>query len=116
MNRPLAAGLAALALIAIAASASADPPALILLSRTEVFGTLRRAPVSFTHDYHAGNADCLTCHHNGDPSTACEACHVTPKALQEAFHGLCITCHNRMKNTGPAGPPRLCGECHVRPK
>ena len=107
-----AAGLAALVFLA-AASAFADDPGVMLLSKAEVFGTLRRAPVSFTHDYHAGNADCLTCHHNGDPSIQCEACHVTPKALQQAFHGLCITCHNRMKSTGPAGPPRLCGECHA---
>ena len=113
MNRPLAAGLAALALIAIAASAFADPPAVILLSRTEVFGTLHRAPVSFTHEYHASAMKCLTCHHEGDPSTRCGACHSTAKALQQAFHGQCITCHNQLKRKGPASAPRLCGECHV---
>jgi len=113
MRRPLAAGLAALALIAIAVPAFADPPAVILLEKTGVFGTLRRAPVSFTHQRHAGGMSCLTCHHDGDPSIQCEACHVTPRALQQAFHGQCITCHNQLKRKGPTGAPRLCGECHV---
>ena len=89
---------------------------------------LRRAPVSFTHEYHAGGIRCLTCHHDfkngnnildpgrltpGDPSIQCETCHVTPKALQQAFHRQCITCHDQLKRKGPAGAPRLCGECHA---
>ncbi len=126
--RRLALFAAALALIAIAPAFS-DPPAAMLLSEKKVFGTLRRAPVEFTHDAHANGMSCLTCHHDfrngknvldpgrlvpGDPSTQCATCHATPAALQQAFHGQCITCHDKLKKpAGRPGAPRLCGECHV---
>jgi len=130
MRRTITAlALSALGLLAAAAPALADPPAaVLLLSETRVFGTLRRAPVRFTHEYHAGAMSCLTCHHDfkngknvldpgrltpGDPSTQCAACHVTPAALQQAFHGQCITCHDLQKRRGPPAAPRVCGECHV---
>ncbi len=118
---------AALALIATAA-AFADPPAVMMLSKTAVFGTLRRAPVEFTHEYHAGGMSCLTCHHEftngknvldpgrltaGDPSIQCSACHTTPAALERAFHAQCITCHDQLARKGQRGAPRLCGECHA---
>jgi len=131
--RRLLLGLPALAVIAIAlistAPAFADPPAVMLLSETGVFGTLRRAPVEFTHQYHASGMSCLTCHHDfrdgknvletarlvpGDPAARCATCHSTPAALQQAFHGECITCHDKLKKpAGRPGAPRLCGDCHT---
>jgi len=127
MRRSLVA-LAALALIAVA-PAFCDPQETMQLSETKVFGTLHRAPVEFTHDAHAKGMSCLTCHHEfkngknvldpgrltpGDPATQCATCHTTPAALQQAFHGECITCHDKLKKpAGRPGAPRLCGECHA---
>ena len=119
---------AALALIVIA-PAFADPPATITISETKVFGTLQRAAVEFTHGYHAHGMDCLTCHHDfkdgknildpgrltpGDPAARCATCHTSRAALEQAFHGQCITCHDKLKKpAGRPGAPRLCGECHA---
>jgi hypothetical protein len=126
--RALAAGLAALALIATASPAFSDPPAAMIISETKVFGTLNRAPVSFTHDYHASGMSCAACHHDkfgkgiqdpgrltpGNSATRCATCHSTPAELQQAFHQQCITCHDKLKRpAGRPGAPRLCGECHV---
>ena len=108
-------GAAAALLLAFAAPVFADPPDVITLSETGVFGSLRRAPVRFTHKDHMAleGVDCLACHHQGDPSVTCAACHVERQALQNVFHQLCITCHEAEKRKGRMTGPRTCGECHA---
>ena len=117
-------------LLALAAPLFADPPDVIIFKKADVFGSLSRAPVRFTHRDHASleGVSCLTCHHDfkngknvldpgrltpGDPSTQCAACHTAPVALEKSFHQLCITCHEAEKRKGRVTGPRTCGECHA---
>ena len=126
--KPRMLALAALALIACA-PVFCDPPAAIIISENGVFGTLQRAPVEFSHGAHASGMSCLTCHHDfkdgknildpgrltpGNPAARCATCHTTRAALEQAFHGQCITCHDKLKKpAGRPGAPRVCGDCHV---
>jgi len=129
-RRFVMAGAAAALLLACTAPVFADPPDVIIFSRTGVFGSLSRAPVRFPHKDHVslGGVTCLTCHHDfkngknvldpglltpGDPSTQCAACHVGPLALEKGLHQLCITCHDAEKKKGRVTGPRTCGECHA---
>ena len=114
MSRRIA-GLCTAAIMLVSSSALfADPPDIIMLSKPKVFGSLSRAPVRFTHGHHMSpkGVSCLTCHHKGDTTIQCETCHVTPRSLQQAFHGQCITCHDSERKAGRATGPRACGECH----
>lgn len=131
MTRRFARACAAAAvLLACAATVHADLPDVIVLSKPGVFGSPSRAPVRFTHLDHMSleNVDCLTCHHEytdgknvldpgrltpGDPSAQCSACHARPRALEAAFHTLCMTCHDAEKRKGRVTGPRTCGECHA---
>jgi hypothetical protein len=112
-----------------AAAAGADP--VFTLADPKVFTSASRPWVKFTHADHQAlpGVSCLTCHHDfvngknvldpaslkeGDPSLRCSACHASPARLQNAFHDLCITCHDAEKSKGHVTGPRTCGECHVR--
>jgi hypothetical protein len=130
MSRLVMLGAAAALLLAFAGPVFADPPDVIVLKKPQVFGSLSRSPVRFTHKDHAAldGVSCLTCHHDfkngknildpgrltpGDPSTQCATCHVGPRDLQMGFHQLCITCHDAEKKKGRVTGPRTCGECHA---
>jgi Class III cytochrome C family len=130
MSRLVMLAAAAALLLAFAAPVFADPPAVIILKKPEVFGWLSRAPVRFTHADHMklDGVSCLTCHHDfkngkntldpgrlipGDPSTQCASCHARPVALEQGFHQMCITCHDAEKKKGRVTGPRSCGECHA---
>jgi hypothetical protein len=139
MSRRLVLGAAAALLLAFAAPVFADPPDVIVLKKPQVFGSLSRSPVRFTHGDHTAldGVSCLTCHHDfqkgkkmplgtvaanvldpgrlipGDPSTQCATCHVGARDLQKRFHQLCITCHDAEKKKGRVTGPRTCGECHA---
>ena len=104
------------------------------LGDTDVFGSLRRPMVKFSHAVHSDSlveAGCGACHHSRDDKTgklvyiegeelSCKECHDTQKenhkpALREAFHGSCTVCHRDMiktdrHNTGPT----TCGGCHKK--
>ncbi len=114
MRRRIAALCAAGVMLASSAALFADPPDVIILSKTEVFGSLSRPPVRFTHGHHMSpkGVSCTDCHHAGDTSVACETCHTTARSLQPAFHTLCVTCHDKEEKAGRATGPRACGECH----
>jgi hypothetical protein len=130
MNRRIDVLFAAAVLLASSSPLFAEPPDMIILSKPKVFGSLSRAPVRFTHGHHVSpkSVSCLTCHHlykvgknildpatltAGNPAIQCATCHVTPRALQTAFHDQCITCHDTEKKQGRATGPRACGECHA---
>lgn len=83
----------------------------------------RRPPVSFDHESHAEEFDCLDCHHvfvdgenvldpldleTGDAQAACSACHNgSPDERMRAFHAQCATCHE-----GRETAPKSCNGCH----
>jgi hypothetical protein len=121
---------AALALIAAPPGLLPAEPAIISIDNAEVFGSLSRPAVPFTHTGHMSidGVSCLTCHHvivkgknvldpktfeQGDPSLRCAACHGKPADLERVFHLQCITCHNEAKRQGKVTGPRACGECHA---
>jgi c(7)-type cytochrome triheme protein len=94
-----------------------------------VFKSKSRSSVKFNHYNHMAieGGSCTDCHHrfvNGrnviepdelsdsNKSIYCSHCHNEPLKLKNAYHRLCIKCHESMvKKNKPAGP-RLCGECH----
>jgi hypothetical protein len=104
------------------------------LGDTDVFGTLRRPSVRFSHAIHSESlvdAGCGICHHNPDDKTgkliyiegeefSCKECHSVIKenhkpALREAFHGSCTVCHrNLIKTNKPKAGPTTCGGCHEK--
>jgi hypothetical protein len=93
----------------------ADSPDDFLLSHQKEFGSLSRAAVVFPHTAHMSfeGVSCGTCHHPADAPAQCATCHGTPLALRQAFHALCITCHENQKKKGRVTGPRTCGECHA---
>jgi formate-dependent nitrite reductase cytochrome c552 subunit len=113
MRRRIAVLCAAVVMLVSSSALFADPPDVVILSKSEVFGSLSRPPVRFTHGHHmsAKGVSCFDCHHMGD-TVRCETCHTTPRSLQLAFHTLCVTCHDNEKKAGRATGPRACGECH----
>ena len=104
------------------------------LGHTDVFGSLRRPMVKFSHAVHSDSlveAGCGVCHHSRDDKTgklvyiegqelSCKDCHDTQKenhkpALREAFHGSCTVCHRDMiKTDRPNTGSTTCGGCHKK--
>ncbi|HNX23622.1 MAG TPA: cytochrome c3 family protein [Spirochaetota bacterium] len=102
----------------------------IIIIDNPVFKSKSRPSVKFNHFNHMDieNVSCSDCHHryvNGrnviepnelsDSSKTidCGYCHNNGAELKNAYHRLCIRCHQAMiKKNKPAGP-RLCGECHI---
>ena len=103
-----------------------------ILAHKDVFGSLRRPEVSFSHEDHTvslENSGCGVCHHTPDDKTgqlvysegdesSCMECHGFQKeagtpALREAFHGSCTNCHrNQIKSGNLKSGPTTCGGCH----
>jgi hypothetical protein len=117
--RPRASAIIACLFLAAAAFAAADP--VFTLADPKVFPRASRPGVSFDHGAHQAleGVSCASCHHDfvnldgGDPSPRCATCHSSPARLQNAFHELCITCHDAEKRRGHVTGPRTCGECHA---
>lgn len=104
------------------------------LAHRDIFGSLRRPPVSFSHEIHAAAFEaegCGVCHHVQDDQSgklvylegeelSCLECHRRQNdnhkpGLREAFHGSCTACHRRrIENDKPRSGPTTCGGCHVR--
>ena len=105
-----------------------------ILAHEDVFGSLRRPEVSFSHEDHTvslENSGCGVCHHTPDDKTgqlvyiegderSCKECHDFQKednapALREAFHGNCTNCHrNQIKSDNLKSGPTTCGGCHKK--
>ena len=117
--RPRTIALVAFALIASVGGLAADP--VFTLADPKVFTRPSRPWVRFDHAGHQDleGVSCTTCHHKfvnlegGSPSPECATCHGSPARLQNAFHELCITCHDAEKRRGHVTGPRTCGECHT---
>jgi len=105
-----------------------------ILAHEDVFGSLRRPEVSFSHEDHTvslENSGCGVCHHTPDDKTGqlvyiegderpCKECHDFQKednapALREAFHRNCTNCHrNQIKSDNLKSGPTTCGGCHKK--
>jgi hypothetical protein len=96
------------------------------------FTKRQRPAVNFLdhlHEMHMDSYECLTCHHRyednenvldeseleeGDGDARCSTCHLSARALRQAFHNQCIGCHDAQNDTEGTFLPVLCGDCHVR--
>lgn len=113
--------LAALILIGLAAALAgrlAAQPEIVTITDADTFGPLGRPAVRFPHHAHTGleGVSCESCHHRfveGPPAIKCAACHVGKKAIRDAYHRLCIDCHDAAKRRGGVTGPRVCGDCHA---
>ena len=93
------------------------------------FKSKSRSSVKFSHGNHMAfeGVSCIDCHHRFenrknvlDPSELtddnksiyCSYCHSDASGLKNAYHRLCIRCHQSMIKKNKASGPRLCGECH----
>ena len=103
-----------------------------ILAHEDIFGSLRRPPVGFSHENHTEwleDSGCGVCHHTPDDKygqlayiegdeRSCKECHGLQKeagapALREAFHGNCTNCHRKQIKSGDLkGGPTTCGGCH----
>ncbi len=105
--------------------------ATIVLELPEELGTPERPIVEFDHASHAsalGQNSCLECHEpvKLSPRLRTKAPEgVSPRIkgmddpedlddAMEAYHELCIGCHDRRGIEGEPSGPAACGECHVR--
>ena len=104
------------------------------LGHMDVFGSLRKPMVKFSHAVHSDSLveeGCGVCHHSRDDKTgklvyiegeelSCKECHDAQKenhkpALREAFHGSCTDCHRDMiKSNRYDTGPTTCGGCHKK--
>ena len=104
----------------------------MVLSAPDANQAQHRPAVTFPHEQHMGDLDCLTCHHDynedgenildedeleeGNENILCSSCHDsdTDITLQEAFHRQCMGCHIKLRKAGKATGPDLCGGCHKK--
>ena len=102
----------------------------LILNNPGAYPKKQRAAVTFPHELHMGEYDCLTCHHKyqdgenildedeleeGNPAIRCATCHnsAARTGLRDAFHRQCIGCHRKLRIAGETTGPELCGECHI---
>lgn len=104
----------------------------LVLDNPDAYVEKHRPPVSFPHELHMGELECLECHHDfdedgenvldedlleeGNEEIFCASCHDagTEVDLKEAFHRQCMGCHRDLRKAGEVIAPELCGECHVK--
>lgn len=99
---------------------------VIVMDNREL-GLHQRPLVSFPHEQHSQDIDCMRCHHDYDifgvntdaEGRKCSECHTLSPAsdiapLSRAIHLQCKGCHFKMKKQGKTGVPVMCGECHIR--
>jgi DNA-directed RNA polymerase subunit RPC12/RpoP len=103
----------------------------VFLDHAGDFGKKQRPGVVLTHDRHAGEYECMDCHHRyqagenvldideldeSNPEIRCAYCHGKKAGigLQKAFHRQCSGCHHKTGRQKKKTGPRLCGECHVK--
>ena len=115
-RRRFVGAVAALAAVVSCAQLAAAPKTLTL-SSARAFGPLRRSAVQFSHDLHSSlpGLGCVSCHHHGGEaqrSLECATCHTGKAGIRNAFHRLCIGCHDARARQGRATGPRTCGQCH----
>lgn len=126
MKRLLACATVMLVLLAAGTGFAQDNSTIVL--NDAALGAHHRPLVVFPHADHQDIIACTRCHHDFDEYGAnqadgdgskCSDCHTrtpgkNPIALARAFHLQCKGCHEKMRATGVASPPVMCGQCHRR--
>lgn len=98
----------------------------IMVIKSKEFSSRQESLVRFDHYLHESIFQCLVCHHdfrvfsnrNEGKGSKCSGCHKRessediPVPLLEAFHGSCITCHEKYSDRGRSAGPVECGDCH----
>ena len=115
-------------LLPLPASADMDE---IMLNQKSRQHPRQRSEVSFPHELHMENFECLDCHHDykdnknvldeselyeDNPDTRCNACHTHGASMDttEAFHHQCMGCHIKaIKENTKARGHEMCGSCHT---
>jgi hypothetical protein len=115
-RKALALAAAALLFTSFCADLAAQPE-IITITSAGAFGPLTRSAVQFPHGLHAAmpGASCASCHHHtggAKSSIRCESCHAGKVEIRNAFHRLCIGCHDTAARQGKTAGPRTCGQCH----
>jgi hypothetical protein len=133
-----------LLLILLSLSIASAQEEKLLLDNPDAYQEKHRAAVTFPHDLHVGDFECLACHHDykdgrnilddkklvdDNPDIRCAACHNANSNidLKEAYHLQCMGCHRQFRIheycevcskivwlVGSAPGPELCGECHIK--
>jgi len=98
-------------------------PAIIEMDFPEALGAMQRPPVEFNHAAHTtalkveGCAACHTLDEAGfHPGFAATAGLDDRNELTDAYHDTCIGCHDERLDSGVAGGPVTCGNCHKKTK
>ena len=120
-----------LLLILSGVSLASAQEAELLLNNPDAYREKQRTAVTFPHDLHVGDFECLVCHHDyengvnilgeneleeGSSDLCCATCHNAGSEidLKEAYHRQCMGCHRQSRLAGFATGPELCGECHIK--
>lgn len=127
MKKLLLIALAALMTLGLALTASSQEDEMTLAPAE--LAPLERPPVEFNHDSHAGDLQCVRCHHDFDEfmnnqveedGASCSDCHSrqanadNPVSLRTAFHKSCKGCHEDLIARNRPSGPVTCGMCHKR--
>ncbi len=108
-------------------------PEEITINYSKTQKSNRLAPVTFPHELHIENYECLDCHHKyengenvleedeleeGNPAANCTGCHNLKKNcdLQKTFHRQCLSCHVNKQTSFETHAPRMCTGCHKKVK
>lgn len=103
----------------------------LVLDNPDAYREKHRTAVTFPHELHVGDLECLACHHDYEDGEnildedkleeeiadlLCSACHDTDADinLKKAYHRQCMGCHRHSRLAGLAMGPELCGECHIK--
>jgi len=97
-------------------------PALVVLELPPDLGAAERPAVLFDHARHTaalGMQHCTPCHsadHRGRPLPRLAGTDDLEDidAAREAYHAVCLDCHERRLSDGERSGPVTCGECHLR--
>jgi hypothetical protein len=98
------------------------PPSVAVMEFPAAAGAMQRPPVEFEHEKHVTalqSEGCTACHARDErgtlvPQLAATAGIVGRNALIDAYHGACISCHERRAAASLTSGATTCGGCHVR--
>ena len=124
-------GILAPLLVLLSLAAAYAQEAEIILKSPDGSRTQSRPAVTFPHEEHMDQLDCLQCHHKykdgvnildedaleeGNADLLCSACHTDDAkiGLRQAFHRECMGCHRKLRLEGKPTGPELCGQCHIK--
>ncbi len=118
-----------LTLVAAAAMASSTapplrpiPPTTVVMEFPADLGPQQRPRVEFEHAVHTKALEeegCTACHAFNEQNRLVPALKGTlgfedRSALIDAYHGVCIDCHEQRSTASGRGGPTMCGSCHVK--